>query len=51
MRDVLRAELKADTGILKAEMLTLRTEMKMDLTRVENKVDHLADEFAKHIQA
>jgi hypothetical protein len=41
MRDVLRAESKA-------QFVELRAEMKEGFLRVENKLDHLADTIASH---
>lgn len=41
MRDVLRAEMKAQIGELAAEM-------RLGFQRIENKLDHLADTVASH---
>ncbi len=55
MRDVLRAETKAESAVLRGEITTLRAEMNVGfaqvgatLQRVENKLDHYAEVQAKH---
>jgi hypothetical protein len=43
MRDVLRAELKAEAATLRLESTTLRLELTTPLQRIENKLDHYAE--------
>ncbi len=48
MRDVLRAESKAQAAEMRAESRAQAAEMSAVWQRIENKLDHLADTLAGH---
>ena len=48
MMGELRQEVRADIATFRGELATLRGELKLDILRIENKLDHYAETQASH---